>query len=342
MAFVDKAKIYVKAGQGGRGAKSFRGKKKGKPVYPDGGRGGKGGDVIIKACPDVLRPSAFRLQRQFTAAHGGQGRSNHKKGNNGKDVVIEVPCGTVIYENKTNFILRDLDKAGDSVVIARGGQGGEGNSRSREACEGEAGEEKELTLELKLVVDLGIISLPNAGKSTLLSRISSAKPKIAHFPFTTKVPILGVIKGEDIDFLAVEIPALTLGSHEKRGLGDRFLKHIQRAKLLIHLIDMGATDDRDAFQDYVILNKELELYGHNLIGKPQILVANKIDLPGADKRLGGFKAKISKEIFAISALNGDGLDKLVSCIEERLKYEKESPWSSQNSSSQDRHQHSYF
>lgn len=319
MAFVDEAKIYVKAGRGGRGARSFRGKKKGRLVCPDGGSGGKGGDVIIKVCEDVLTLFAFRYKRQFSAADGGKGGGNHKKGSKGKDILIEVPRGTVICENNTNFLLRDLDKVGDSVVVTRGGRGGEGNSRSKEAGEGEAGEEKELTLELKLVVDVGIISLPNAGKSTLLSHISQAKPKVAPFPFTTKIPVLGVVRREDFDFVCVEIPALTLGSHENRGLGNRFLRHLERAKLLVHLIDMAATDDRDPLQDYTVLNKELELYGHNLIAKPQILVANKMDLPTADEHLQNFKAKISREIFCLSALNGEKVDKLLKYIEERLR-----------------------
>lgn len=319
--FVDEAKICVRAGHGGAGAKSFRSKKKGRPVYPDGGSGGKGGDVIIKVCENIFTLSAFRHRRQFSAADGERGRGNHKKGSNGKDVLIEVPPGTVIYENKTNFLLRDLKKKEDSVVVARGGRGGEGNSRLKEAGEGEPGEEKELTLELKLVVEVGIIGLPNAGKSLLLSRISQAKPKVASFPFTTKIPVLGVAKGEDFDFLAAEIPALTSGSHQNRGLGNKFLKHIQRAKLIIHLIDMAATDNRDPLQDYFVLNKELELYNHEVAAKPQILVANKMDLPHADKHLQNFKAKISKEIFCLSALSSvdEDIDRLLTYIEMRLK-----------------------
>lgn len=321
MIFVDEARIYVRAGRGGHGVKSFRAKKKGRLVYPDGGRGGNGGNVIIKASKDVPTLFSFKHQRQFRAASGAQGRGGNKNGSNGKDLLIIVPCGTVIYENKTNFLLRDFEKKEGSVLIARGGRGGGGNSRTKQAAAGTAGEEKDLYLDLRLVVEVGVISLPNAGKSTFLSRISGAKPKVARFPFTTKIPVLGVVKREDFDFLAVEIPALTLGSHENRGLGNKFLKHLQHTKLLIQLIDMSASDGRDPIEDYYLLNEELKLYDHGLVAKPQILIANKMDLPGADIHLRRFKAKVSKEIFCLSALNGEDADieTFLNYVEEQLK-----------------------
>lgn len=321
MTFIDEVRIYVRAGRGGHGAKSFRAKKKGRAVYPDGGRGGNGGDIIIKVSKDISALFAFRHQRQFKAADGARGRGGNKNGSNGEDLLIEVPLGTVIYESKTNFLLRDFEREEGRVLIARGGRGGEGNSRTKQAVKGEAGEEKDLYLDLRLVTEVGVVSFPNAGKSTFLSRISGATPKVASFPFTTKVPVLGVVKGEDVDFLVVEIPALALGSHEKRGLGNKFLKHLQHTKLLIHLIDMAASDGRDPVRDYRILNQELELYDHKVAAKPQILIANKMDLPGADLHLRRFKAKVKKEIFCLSALNSDHADieTFLNYVEEQLK-----------------------
>ncbi len=321
MTFVDEARIHVKAGRGGHGAKSFRAKKKGKSIYTDGGRGGNGGNVIIKVSKDVSTLFAFKRPQQFKADSGAPGRSGNRHGSNAEDFFIEVPCGTVIYENKTNFLLRDFGKGEGSVLIARGGRGGEGNSRLRSATAGVVGEEKDLYLNLKLVVEVGVISLPNAGKSTFLSRISGAKPKVARFPFTTKTPVLGVVRREDFDFLAVEIPALTLGSHENRGLGNKFLKHLQHTKLLIQLIDMAASDGRDPLEDYYLLNEELKLYDHGLASKPQILIANKMDLSGADLHLERFKAKVSKEIFCLSALNSDdaAIETFLNYVEEQLK-----------------------
>lgn len=316
--FVDEANISVKAGDGGNGCRSFeriRGKKYGRP---NGGDGGRGGDVVIVADNNKQTLIEFQFNKHFYATDGKHGSSNNKKGEDGKGRLIRVPPGTVIRDADMEMVLRDLRRVGEEVIIAKGGAGGKGNSKSRDATSGEKGETKELYLELKLVADVGIIGYPNVGKSTLLSKITSAKPRIANFPFTTKSPILGVARVGEFNFVVADLPGLIEGAHTGRGLGDRFLRHIERTRLLLHIVDMANIEDdpNDVFQK---LNKELELYSNELSRKTQIVVANKMDLPRARELIKKFKPKKIKKVYKISALTGEGLDELLKAIASELK-----------------------
>ncbi len=317
--FIDEAKIYVKAGSGGKGCESFF-KTRGKPYgKPSGGDAGPGGNVVVVADNNVHTLIDFKFNKHFVAESGGHGGSNNKTGLSGEDKIIRVPAGTIIKDSIHNFIIRDLEKVGDRIVIAKGGAGGRGNSRFKHATLGEPGEEKEIRFELKLVSDVGIVGYPNAGKSTLITKISRAKSKVADYPFTTLSPILGVVKYDDDSFVIEDIPGIIEGAHEGRGLGYQFLKHVERTKLLVHMIDMSCLDGRDPVEDYRSLNKELKLYKDTLGKREQILIANKMDAPGAKKNLIRFKAKVKKKIYEISALEGLGLKELLSAIYHKLK-----------------------
>ncbi len=317
--FVDEATISVKAGNGGNGCRSFermRGKRYGRP---NGGDGGRGGNVVIAADNNKQTLIQFRYKKHFVATSGLHGSSNNKHGRNGQDCLIQVPPGTIIRDADTGRILRDLCTSGERVVIARGGAGGKGNSVGHDACAGEIGEEKTIILELKLVADVGIIGYPNAGKSTLLSKISSARPRIADFPFTTKNPMLGVARVGSFSFVVADIPGLIEGAHKGRGLGDRFLRHIERTRLLLHLVDMAAVDGRDPKESYLSLNEELKLYSTLLGEKKQIVVANKMDLPRAQELFRTFRIDDALKIFAISALTGKGIKTLLKGIAAELR-----------------------
>jgi GTP-binding protein len=317
--FVDEARIFVKAGDGGNGCNSFekiRGKKYGRP---NGGNGGSGGDIIIIADNNKQTLIEFQYNKHFKAISGKQGSSNNKNGECGKNRIIKVPPGTIIYDADTGAVLRDLKKVGQEVIIAKGGAGGKGNSKKEDSTPGEEGESKRLQIELKLVADVGIIGYPNVGKSTLLSRITRAKPRIAHFPFTTKSPILGVARVGDFSFVVADIPGLIEGAHAGRGLGDRFLRHIERTKLLLHMVDIAGIDGRSANESFQKLNEELELYSAELMRKKQIVVANKMDLPHSRKLIKKFKPSIAKNIYKISALTGEGLESLLKAIAFELR-----------------------
>ncbi|MEA3306007.1 MAG: Obg family GTPase CgtA [Candidatus Omnitrophota bacterium] len=317
--FVDEARIFVKAGDGGRGCKSFermRGKKYGRP---NGGIGGNGGDVLFIADNNKQTLIKFRYNKHFKAVSGGHGSSNNKRGEEGDSCTIEVPPGTMIRDEDTGMILRDLKTAGERVIIAKGGAGGSGNSAKKDAAPGEKGESKNLILELKLVADVGIIGYPNAGKSTFLSKITKAKPRVASFPFTTKSPMLGVAQFRDFSFVVADIPGLIEGAHAGRGLGDRFLRHIERTKLLLHLVDMAGIDGREPDTDFPNLNMELELYSGLLRKKPQIVAANKMDMPAAKKFIRKFKPAGVLRVHKISALTGEGIEGLLKDIACRLK-----------------------
>ena len=317
--FIDEAKIFVKAGDGGGGCRSFermRGKKYGRP---NGGDGGRGGNVVIVADNNVQTLIEFRYNKHFKATSGGQGSSNNKKGKEGKDCLIRVPPGTVIRDTKTKMVLRDLQKGGEEVIIEKGGAGGRGNSKGKDATTGEKGETKELYLELKLVADVGIIGYPNVGKSTLLSKVTNARPRIANFPFTTKSPILGVAQVGDFSFVIADIAGLIEGAHAGRGLGDRFLRHIERTRLLLHMVDMSYVSGGNPSNNFTKLNKELQLYSSQLSHKPQIVVANKMDAPGAEELIKKFRPKNAKKVYKISALTGEGIDKLLKAIVTELQ-----------------------
>jgi GTP-binding protein len=319
--FVDQAKIYIKAGNGGKGCHSIYHDRYMRYGRPDGGEGGNGADVVFIADDSIQTLLDFQYRQHFEAESGTQGSSNHKKGRYGKDLYIKVPPGTIMRDAVTGLVLRELIRNGDSVIVARGGVGGRGNSRNHPAAFGTPGEEKTVILELKLIADVGIVGYPNAGKSTLISKISSARPKIADYPFTTKVPVLGVVKlhGSDTAVFA-EIPGLIEGAHLGKGLGDRFLRHVERTKVLIHLVDISAFECRDPYKDYINLNKELKLYSKELMKKPHIIVLNKCDIEGAKENIKKFKKHLrGKKVFVISAIKGEGTKELLSMAAKNLK-----------------------
>jgi len=316
--FIDQAKIFVKAGDGGRGCGSIYRDKYNRRGIPDGGDGGKGTDIIIRAERNLCTLLDFKYRRHFFGQHGGHGSSKNKKGKGAPDIIIRVPPGTIIKDLKTDCILRDLSKDKEEVIVARGGKGGLGNRHHKEPALGEPGEEKELLLDLKLIAQIGVIGFPNVGKSTLISSISNAHPKIAAYPFTTKSPVLGAVNFEDKNFVVADIPGLIKGSSEGKGLGDKFLRHIERTKILIHLIDMSGFEGRDPIEDYKTINRELKNYSKEVAKKPQIIAANKMDLEAAGDNLARFKKVIKKKAYPISALKKEGLEELIEAVAQRL------------------------
>ncbi len=319
--FIDDLKIHVKAGKGGDGCSSLNKDRYHKYGVPDGGPGGKGGDIKFRADGNIATLLDFQFRQHFEGERGGHGSSNNKKGRSGEDMVLLVPPGTVIRDTREGFVLRDLTKAGDEVVVARGGRGGNGNSGGRMARKGSPGEARELRLELKVIADVGIVGYPNCGKSTLLSRISSARPKIANYPFTTKEPCLGVVKlyEDSAPFVVADIPGLIENAHKGRGLGDKFLRHIERTRILVHLVDISGFEGREPYKDYLDINKELKSYSRLLAGKTQIIALNKIDMAGAKKNIAAFKGRVKKRIYPISALTGEGVGELLKGVYEKLK-----------------------
>jgi len=318
--FIDHAEIFVKAGDGGDGCHSFSKGKFQRYKRPDGGDGGKGGDVIIVSDNNVQTLVDYYFKKHFRGDSGSNGSSNHKKGHDGKDCIIRVPAGTLVKDAREGITYCDLSEARRSVVIAKGGKGGRGNSRHRVAIRGGEGEEKYLFLELKLVADVGIVGYPNAGKSSLISHVSNARPKIADYPFTSKTPVLGLVRlGPERSFVICDIPGLIEGAHSGRGLGDEFLRHVERTKILIHMIDMAAVDQRDPVQDMKSINKELDLYKTGLLKRPQILVANKMDLPDAAENLRRFKQKTRRVIYPISCVTGEGIKNMLEAAYKELK-----------------------
>lgn len=315
--FIDRAKIFVKAGDGGDGCNSFSKGRYQRYKRPDGGDGGKGGDIVVVSDHNVQTLIDFYFQKHFKAESGSNGSSNHKKGSNGRDCVIRAPVGTIMKDSYEDITYCDFNAAGHSVIIVHGGEGGKGNSRGRLSTSGKEGEEKDLTFELKLVADVGIIGYPNAGKSSLISRISNAKPKIADYPFTTKTPVLGLVRlTRDRSFVVCDIPGLIDGAHTGKGLGIGFLRHIERTKALIHMIDMSAgLGTRDPAADMRSINKELGLYNPELLKRPQVLAANKMDMPQAAENLKLFRKKIRKRIYPISCVTGQGIKELLEAVE---------------------------
>ncbi|ACK42557.1 MULTISPECIES: GTPase ObgE [Dictyoglomus] len=332
--FIDRAKIYVKAGDGGNGCIAFRREKFVPKGGPAGGDGGKGGDVIIEADENLDTLLDFHYKRHYYAERGEHGKGKNQKGKDGKDLVIKVPVGTLIFDVETGELLADLVSHGQRVVVAKGGKGGRGNAHfatsTRQtpyfAEKGEKGEERWLYLELKLLADVGLLGLPNAGKSTLLSRISNATPEIAPYPFTTKTPNLGVVEREDITFTVADIPGLIEGAHENKGMGDEFLRHIERTSVLVFVLD-AADMVNPPQRAYEILKKELYLYSPKLLEKPRIIAINKIDLPEAQERIPEIEEWLKNEgvpyVF-ISAKEGINIDKLLELMEKYVKEKKES------------------
>jgi GTP-binding protein len=331
MKFVDEAKIYVKAGDGGKGCVSFRREKFVPRGGPDGGDGGKGGDIIIKASQNHRTLLDLKYNQHHRANGGGHGSGNNKTGRNGSDVVITVPVGTIISDVETGEILADLTEDGQDCIAAMAGIGGRGNARfatstnraPRYAQEGTPGKERWINLELKLLADVGIIGLPNAGKSTFISRISAAKPKIADYPFTTLTPNLGVVKfGNYESFVVADIPGLITGAHLGAGLGTRFLRHIERTSLLLFIIDISKEPYTSGWKDYETVKNELVSFSPAMIEKPQVVALNKIDLPVTQERIEKetdfFDSKGIK-VFPISAVTGEGTKELIGEIAKNLE-----------------------
>lgn len=313
--FVDEAVVHCAAGRGGNGCHSFD---RSNPKRPrtNGGDGGDGGSVIVEARHNIQTLLDFQLNRHFSAKPGGHGSSNHKTGFRGHDLVLGVPPGTEVYDHGTGELLQDLVAVGSRVIVCRGGAAGKGNHKNFDATQGAPGEEKEIRFTLKLIADIGIIGFPNAGKSTFLSRVSNARSKAAAYPFTTKNPVLGVVKFDDgRTKVLADIPGIIEGAHEGRGLGHEFLRHVERTRVLLHLIDFASVDGRDPLADYRALNREIELYSPALAEKEQILVANKMDIPEAKERLAAFRRKVRRPLFPVSAATGEGLDKLLRRIQ---------------------------
>lgn len=331
MQFVDYVKIKVKAGDGGRGCVSFRREKYVPRGGPDGGDGGKGGNIIFKATDELNTLLDLRYQREYKAEKGQHGMGKKMHGKDGKDLIINVPVGTVIKDADTDDILVDLDRKGMEAVIAKAGRGGLGNAHfatptrqaPRFAQRGEEGEMRHLILELKLLADVGLIGLPNAGKSTLLSVISSARPKIADYPFTTLTPTLGVVKLENYrSFVVADIPGLIEGAHKGVGLGFQFLRHVERTSILLHLVDISEMGEGDPVEKFEKINKELELYSPKLIEKPQVVIGTKLDIAGNEKRLNRLKqyCKIKAiDFFPLSAVTGSGIKRLLSYLSVKVE-----------------------
>ncbi|MFN4132417.1 MAG: GTPase ObgE [Caldimicrobium sp.] len=336
--FVDQAKIFVKAGNGGAGCVSFRREKYVPRGGPDGGDGGDGGDVILVADPQIHTLYDFYHQVHFYAENGRPGQGKKMKGRDGEDLILKVPVGTVVKDAETGEILGDLVKPGQILVVAKGGKGGRGNAHfatpvrqaPRFAEPGTPGEERWLILELKLIADVGLVGFPNAGKSTLLSRLSAAKPKIADYPFTTLEPNLGVVKLKDGDtFIIADIPGLIEGAHKGIGLGHDFLRHIERTRILLFLLDLSRGEE--IIKDFQVLREELKLYNPILLEKTYLIALNKIDLIPAEERVKEVKRYIDlfpmdlcEKIYPISALTGEGLSNLLFALyklitKERLK-----------------------
>ena len=315
MKFLDKAKIFVKAGDGGSGSASFRREKFIEFGGPNGGDGGKGGPIIISSDKNLNTLIDFRYKQHFKSEKGEDGKSKNRTGRNGSDLILKVPVGTQIFEEDDNTLIFDFTKNGQRFVVANGGKGGLGNVRfksstnraPRKTTKGRLGEEFWIWLQLKVIADIGIVGMPNAGKSSLLSAITSARPKIADYPFTTINPNLGVVLYDNKEVTLADIPGLIEGAHEGIGLGDKFLRHIERCKNILHLIDIT---NEDLLENYSKVRKELLKYSNKLIKKKEIIVFNKIDMISdeeVNKKINSFSKKIKKKIYSISALKHKGL-----------------------------------
>lgn len=325
--FVDRVRIYVAGGSGGSGCVSFRREKYVPAGGPDGGDGGNGGSVIVTASPRLHTLMDLRRRKHYQAQNGRPGSGKNRHGKKGDDVIIEVPLGTTVYDASSGEMLADLVSPGQAVVVAAGGKGGKGNARfatptrraPRYAQPGLEGEGRWIRLELKLLADVGLVGLPNAGKSTLLSRISAARPKIADYPFTTTRPNLGVVDlGYGRSFVVADIPGLIEGAHMGAGLGHEFLRHIERTEVLVHVLDMaGAGKEHDPMKSFETVSEEMKLYNPELATRPTIIACNKIDLPEAEENFEKYRDELSAlgyEIYPISAVTGEGVRELLEAI----------------------------
>jgi len=326
--FVDEAKIWVKAGDGGKGCVSFRREKYVPKGGPDGGDGGKGGDVYFVTDVNLDTLLDFAGKHHWQAGNGLPGQGSNKTGANGKDLIIRVPPGTLLYDTDLDLLLKDLDEIGMKVCVCLGGRGGKGNKQfatstyqtPRYAEPGKPGQERNLRLELKLIADVGLVGMPNAGKSTLISRCSAARPKIASYPFTTLEPVLGIVKlSDDRRLVMADLPGLIEGAHKGAGLGFEFLRHIERTRIIVHILDIMPTDGSDPVKNYRRIRKELEQYSPALAEKPEVIVANKIDLDPEGKMVKKLRKQLRHRIYPISAVTGEGVKDLCETLWKKVK-----------------------
>lgn len=327
--FTDTSKIFIQAGSGGNGAVAFHREKYVAAGGPDGGDGGNGGNVVALADKDISTLMDFRYKKKYAAQNGENGKDSRRSGRNGEDLIIKFPPGTIIKDTETNKVICDLKHDGDRFIIARGGSGGWGNAHFATATRqtpkfaksGLPGDEREVTLELKLIADVGLLGFPNVGKSTFLSIISDARPKIANYHFTTLVPNLGVVDMGDGSFVVADIPGIIEGAHLGVGLGHEFLRHVERTRLLLHFVDVSGIEGRDPIEDFKTINSELEKYSEKLAEKPQIVVANKCDLPSFNENFENFKEKMEADgykVFKLSAATKNGVKELLNYVYETL------------------------
>lgn len=325
--FVDEVEIKVEAGDGGDGCTAFRREKYIEMGGPYGGNGGHGADIIFKVDEGLHTLLDLRYQKTIKAPKGENGRGKNQHGKGAEDLVVKVPQGTVVTDLDTGLIIADLSKKNQQEVIAKGGRGGRGNTAFKTQTntapdyseKGEEGEKKTLKVEVKMLADVGLVGLPSVGKSTIISMISRSKPKIAAYHFTTLSPNLGVVRAsEGRSYVVADLPGLIEGASLGEGLGDKFLRHIERTRVIAHVIDMSGSEMRDPYEDYLLINKELKEFNEKLLDKPQIIIANKMDIPEAKENLEEFKKKVDAEVYEISAATNQGLDKVVNRLADLL------------------------
>jgi len=326
--FVDRVEIQVKAGNGGDGCVSFRRLRYIPKGGPDGGDGGQGGSVTIQAANGVNNLAGLAQHKFWHATDGQNGQGSNRTGRGGQDLLIQVPPGTLVMDAEKGFVIKDLAVDGEQIVAARGGHGGKGNTRfksatnraPRQATPGKLGEVRKFLLELRVIADVGLIGKPNAGKSTLLSRLSHARPEIAAYPFTTKFPNLGLVQVDlDRSFVMADIPGLIEGAHAGVGLGHEFLRHVERAGILVHLVEPCPMDETDPIQNYRIIRDELTLYNPKFAERPELIVVSKAELPGAAELRDRLKEEIGREVYLISAVTGRGLSELTNALARQLE-----------------------
>ncbi len=331
--FVDRVVIQARGGDGGNGVVSFRKEKYVPRGGPNGGDGGHGGSVIVRAVEGLTNLANLSSQRHWKADRGEHGQGSNCTGRTAEDLILEVPVGTIVRDRERGHVLRDLKNTGDQVVVAAGGRGGHGNTffksstnrAPRTAEKGQPGEERWLVMELKVIADVGLIGFPNAGKSTLLSRISHARPEIADYPFTTKYPNLGTVRvSDDRAFVVADIPGLIEGAHEGHGLGHEFLRHVERTRLLVHLVDPMPPDGADPLDNYQAIRRELALYSRALADRPEIVVVTKLDLTGGDAVLERLQSALGGETLGISSVTGRGVPDLMERMNDKLMAESAS------------------
>lgn len=325
--FIDEVVMDVEAGRGGDGCMAFLREKFVPMGGPNGGNGGKGADIVFKADEGLKTLIDLRYQKKVKGEPGENGEGKNKSGSYADNKIIKVPVGTTIKDYDTGVVIADLTKHNEEVVVAYGGKGGRGNvtlaTRSNPcpsfAERGEPGETRKIKVELRMLADVGLVGLPSVGKSTLLSMITNANPKIAAYHFTTLSPNLGVVSTKDNNFVIADLPGLIEGASEGVGLGHKFLKHVERTKIIAHVIDMSASEGRDPYDDYMVIRKELEEFSPKLLNKKEIIIANKMDLPGAEDNLKEFKKKVDKDVYEISAINNKNLDKVIDVLSDLVK-----------------------